>query len=213
MMLEWDPQLLRHINNYGITSKQYAWPLLESAFSEVLTSPAWFVFWDHILTNEPAFLLCTVIGYNVTQRNILMNLEDTNEIENFYHRQNPLHMKKFLAKCYKIMEKTNPDIHPHKYLNMFTCIENGVYPVFQGYPKVIIENETQKLRDLKNELSNIEFEEAKLLMDKKKQIDKMLDSDLESIEKKRLYGKNDLLKKLYHKNLELRLNLFLCLFC
>lgn len=98
-------------------------------------------------------------------------------------------MKKFLAKCYKIKEKTKPDIHPHKYLNMFTNLEKGVYPVFHGYPKVIIENETQKLSDLKNELRNIEVEEARLLLDKKKQIDKMLDSDIETIEKNRLYGK------------------------
>ncbi|XP_045475466.1 TBC1 domain family member 31 [Harmonia axyridis] len=187
MLLEWDPELLRHINNHGITSKQYAWSLLESAFSEVLTSQSWFIFWDHILTNEPSFLICTVIGYNIIQRNILLNLKDTKEIENFYHKQNPLDMKKFLAKCYKIKEKTKPDIHPHKYLNMFTNLEKGVYPVFHGYPKVIIENETQKLSDLKNELRNIEVEEARLLLDKKKQIDKMLDSDIETIEKNRLY--------------------------
>ncbi|XP_044745364.1 TBC1 domain family member 31 [Coccinella septempunctata] len=187
MLLEWDPQLLRHINDYGITSKQYAWPLLECAFSEVLTTQSWYVFWDHILTNEPAFLICTVIGYNIMHRNALFNLKETKEIENFYHKQNPLNMKKFLSKCYKIMDKTNPTIHPRKYLNMFTNIEKDVYPVFQGYPKVLIENESQKLSDLKNQLQNIDLEEAKLLLDKKKQIDKMLDGDLENIEKKRLY--------------------------
>ncbi|KAL3287505.1 hypothetical protein HHI36_001975 [Cryptolaemus montrouzieri] len=187
MFLELDPQLLSHIHEYGITSKQYAWPLLESAFSEVLTSQCWFVFWDHLLTNEPSFLLCAVVGYNIIQRNFLLNIKEPREFEIFYHKQNPLHIKRFIAKCYSIMEKTKWEIHPRKYLNMFKKLDKGVYPVFHGYPKVIIENETQKLNDLKKELHDIDLEEAKLILDKKRQIDKILDSDLENIEKKRLF--------------------------
>nr|CAH7761086.1 unnamed protein product [Callosobruchus chinensis] len=56
-LLEHDPMLLHHYSLNKVTAQIYAWPLLESAFSEVLTASEWLQIWDHFLTYEQIVLV------------------------------------------------------------------------------------------------------------------------------------------------------------
>ncbi|XP_047278386.1 TBC1 domain family member 31 isoform X9 [Homo sapiens] len=73
-----DKELLQHFIDHDITSQLYAWPLLETVFSEVLTREEWLKLFDNIFSNHPSFLLMTVVAYNICSRTPLLscNLKD-----------------------------------------------------------------------------------------------------------------------------------------
>uniref|UniRef100_A0A8D2HIP9 TBC1 domain family member 31 n=1 Tax=Urocitellus parryii TaxID=9999 RepID=A0A8D2HIP9_UROPR len=68
-----DKELLQHFIAHDITSQLYAWPLLETVFSEVLTREEWLKLFDNVFSNHPSFLLMTVVAYNICSRAPLLN--------------------------------------------------------------------------------------------------------------------------------------------
>ncbi|XP_049876016.1 TBC1 domain family member 31 [Pectinophora gossypiella] len=159
---EHDQQLLDHFCEIGVTSQTYALKILETAFSEVLTCSEWLILWDHILSNEPAFILMAVVSYSVVQKNAIKRLQSHEQLENFFHMQNPICKKAFLKKAYILLNETPDEIHPRRFFNSFMSLEKGeCYQQFSGYPKATIclklakkerkkarEHEKYTLRDL-----------------------------------------------------------------
>ncbi|XP_033059147.1 TBC1 domain family member 31 isoform X7 [Trachypithecus francoisi] len=76
-----DKELLQHFIDHDITSQLYAWPLLETVFSEVLTREEWLKLFDNIFSNHPSFLLMTVVAYNVCSRVPLLNCNLKDDFE------------------------------------------------------------------------------------------------------------------------------------
>lgn len=139
ILSEHDEQLLKHFCDVGITSQTYALKILETAFSEVLTCSEWLILWDHILSNEPAFILMAVVSYNIVQRNALKRLKSHEQLDNFFHMQNPIDKKTFLKKAYVLLNETSEDIHPRRFFNCFVSLDKGcTYQQFTGYPKATI---------------------------------------------------------------------------
>ncbi|CAH2092665.1 unnamed protein product [Euphydryas editha] len=139
ILAEHDQQLLDHFCNLGVTSQTYALKILETAFSEVLTCSEWLILWDHILSNEPAFILMAVVSYNIVQKNALRRLQNQEQIENFFHMQNPINKKTFLKKIYVLLNDTSEDIHPRRFFKSFMALDKGTcYQQFTGYPKATI---------------------------------------------------------------------------
>lgn len=139
ILAEHDQQLLKHFCEVGVTSQTYALKILETAFSEVLTCSEWLILWDHILSNEPAFIVMAVVSYNIVQRTALRRLKSHEQLENFFHMQNPIDKKTFLKKAYSLLNETPEDIHPRRFFNPFVSLEKGdVYQQFTGYPKATI---------------------------------------------------------------------------
>ncbi|XP_018563326.1 TBC1 domain family member 31 [Anoplophora glabripennis] len=168
VFMEHDPELLHHFSCQNITSNLYAWPLLETAFSEVLTAREWLQFWDHVLTSEPSFLLCAVVSYNILHRDILLSLKTTSNVEFFFHNQNPNSTRKFLQKTYHILNHTSEKMHPRQYLEKFNSIEIGNYPLFVEYPKTTVDVEMEQMKRVNNQLVNMETYEANLMQQVKK---------------------------------------------
>ncbi|OWR50060.1 putative WD repeat domain 67 [Danaus plexippus plexippus] len=139
ILAEHDRQLLNHFCELGVTSQTYALKILETAFSEVLTCSEWLILWDHILSNEPAYILMAVVSYNIVQKNAIRRLKTHEQLENFFHMQNPIDKKTFLKKAYVLLTETPDDIHPRRFFNSFTPLEKGsCYQLFSGYPKATI---------------------------------------------------------------------------
>lgn len=139
ILAEHDHQLLTFFCEVGVTSQTYALKILETAFSEVLTCSEWLILWDHILSNEPAFILMAVVSYNIVQKNAIKKLKTHEQLENFFHMQNPIDKKTFLKKTYLLINETSDDIHPRRFYNSFTSLEKGeCYQQFTGYPKATI---------------------------------------------------------------------------
>lgn len=139
ILAEHDDQLLKHFCNMGITSQMYALNILETAFSEVLTCSEWLILWDHILSNEPAFILMAVVSYVNVQKNAITNLKTHEQLERFFRMQNPIDKKSFLKKAYLLLTETPEDIHPRRFFNTFSYLAKGeCYQQFNGYPKATV---------------------------------------------------------------------------
>ncbi|RZC41989.1 TBC1 domain family member 31 [Asbolus verrucosus] len=195
VLMERDPELLHFLAKNKVQSKLYAWPILRTAFSEILTAPAWKVFWDHVITNEPSFLLCGVVAYNILQRTALLSLKNEKHFKCFYYTHHPIDVKKLLHKTYQILNETSETIHPRRYLNMFKKIIPGEYPNFCDYPKTIINLKSEKSEALKKELKKLKTDEIDLFRKRLASLDKLQQLEILEEENKRVLEMENAVKK------------------
>lgn len=141
ILIEHDPHLLSHFNKCGLTAKQHSWVLLVVAFSETLGSLNWLTLWDHILSNEPAYILMVTAAYNIVNRAVLLNLKTVDEFDYFYHNQNPIDIKKLVNKSYYLLNNTTERNHPRQYLESFKPLGKNCYPKFLPRSKIVMDQE------------------------------------------------------------------------
>lgn len=144
-----DKELLQHLVDCGITSQLYVWPLLETLFSEVLTRDEWLRLFDNIFTNHPSFLLMSCVAYVTCSREPLLQCSQKQDFEYFFHHRNNLDVGAMIKEAYHLMSNTPADIHPKNTLSDFTPLTKGQYPIFNQYPKFIVEyqsREREKIR-------------------------------------------------------------------
>ncbi|KAK3790424.1 hypothetical protein RRG08_015894 [Elysia crispata] len=151
MLAHHDPQLLQHLVRKGVTSEIYAWPLLETVFSEVLTQEEWLMLWDNVLSNHPSFLLVAAVAYNTCSRGPLMKCSELDDFKFFFHHRNAVNMKQVLKETYRLMEATPVDLHPQNTLGEFTPLTKGNYPVFNKFPKFIVDYQVQERERIRQE--------------------------------------------------------------
>lgn len=183
VLIEQDPELISHLTQCDVTTKTYVWPLLETAFSEVLTAGDWCVLWDHVLSNEPAFILMAAAAYNVINRQRILTAMTEEQFTNFYHNQALIDLKKLLSKTYELLQNTQN--HPRIYLNEFCGLKSGAYPNFFQYPKAVLEYDVEEPIEAASQLKK-EIDEVEVYMKlKQQQEDNLL---MDQIEQKRLEG-------------------------
>ncbi|XP_068789301.1 TBC1 domain family member 31 isoform X2 [Struthio camelus] len=139
-----DKELLQHLIKYNVTSQVYAWPLLETLFSEVLTREEWLKVFDNVFSNHPSYFLMIVVAYAVCSRAPLLHCIQTEDFEYFFHHRNNLDINVVIKEAYRLMESTPVDIHPQRMLDDFIPLTKGQYPVFNKYPKFIVDYQTQE---------------------------------------------------------------------
>ncbi|NXV42884.1 TBC31 protein, partial [Uria aalge] len=139
-----DKELLQHLIKYSVTSQVYAWPLLETLFSEVLTREEWLKVFDNIFSNHPSYFLMIVIAYIICSRAPLLHCNQIEDFEYFFHHRNNLDINVVIKEAYHLMETTPLDIHPQRVLDDFIPLTKGQYPVFNKYPKFIVDYQTQE---------------------------------------------------------------------
>lgn len=61
--------------------QMYAWPLLETLFSEVLMREEWLKLFDNVFSNHPSFLLMAVVAYVTCCRTPLLLCTDKKDFE------------------------------------------------------------------------------------------------------------------------------------
>ena len=76
-----DPHLLQHFVAHKITAQVYAWPLLQTLFSEVLSKDEWLKLWDNILSQPLSFLLMVATGYLSSARQTLLKCATAEDVE------------------------------------------------------------------------------------------------------------------------------------
>ncbi|MEE6463211.1 hypothetical protein FKM82_005820 [Ascaphus truei] len=146
-----DKELLQHFVNYGATSQVYAWPLLETLFSEVLTREEWLKLFDNVFSNQPSFLLMAVVSYIISSRSPLLHCNQKDDFEYFFHHRNNLDINAMIKEAYHLMDATPADIHPQHLLNDFVALTKGQYPVFNKYPKFIVDYQCQERERIRQE--------------------------------------------------------------
>uniref|UniRef100_A0A2I3GU11 TBC1 domain family member 31 n=1 Tax=Nomascus leucogenys TaxID=61853 RepID=A0A2I3GU11_NOMLE len=183
-----DKELLQHFIDHDITSQLYAWPLLETVFSEVLTREEWLKLFDNIFSNHPSFLLMTVVAYNMCSRAPLLNCNLKDDFEFFFHHRNNLDINVVIRQVYHLMETTPTDIHPDSMLNVFVALTKGQYPVFNQYPKFIVDYQTQEQERIRND-------ELDYLRERQTVEDMQAKLDQQRVEDEAWYQKQELLRQ------------------
>ncbi|KAG8441648.1 hypothetical protein GDO86_010725 [Hymenochirus boettgeri] len=146
-----DKELLQHFINYGVTSQIYAWPLLETLFSEVLTRDEWLRLFDNVFSNHPSFLLMAVVSYIVSSRSPLLHCNQKEDFEYFFHHRNNLDINNMIKEAYRLMDTSPAEIHPQRLLNDFEPLTKGQYPIFNKYPKFIVDYQGQERERIRQE--------------------------------------------------------------
>ncbi|KAM6283307.1 TBC1 domain family member 31 isoform 2-T2 [Porphyrio hochstetteri] len=139
-----DKELLQHFIKHNVTSQVYAWPLLETLFSEILTREEWLKVFDNIFSNHPSYFLMIVVAYTICSRTALLHCNQTGDFEYFFHHRNNLDINVVIKEAYHLMEATPLDIHPQCMLDDFMPLTKGQYPIFHKYPKFIVDYQTQE---------------------------------------------------------------------
>ncbi|XP_035133434.1 TBC1 domain family member 31 isoform X10 [Callithrix jacchus] len=183
-----DKELLQHFIDHDITSQLYAWPLLETVFSEVLTREEWLKLFDNIFSNHPSFLLMTVVAYNICSRVPLLNCNLKDDFEFFFHHRNNLDINVVIRQVYHLMETTPTAIHPDSMLHVFVALTKGQYPVFNQYPKFIVDYQTQERERIRND-------ELDYLRERQTVEDMQAEVDQQRVEDEAWYQKQELLRK------------------
>ncbi|XP_077260000.1 TBC1 domain family member 31 isoform X2 [Temnothorax americanus] len=146
ILLETDPVLLNIFCEHGITSREYAWPLLQTAMSEVLSGDEWLFLWDHLISyQKPSLLVTCVVAYNICLRdNVRSLIKSSGDVEAFYSTQSHVRAKDLLKIARQIDRKISKRVHPTRYLRdkLLHVNHSGPYPSFmsQEYPKFLTEN-------------------------------------------------------------------------
>uniref|UniRef100_A0A7N5JY07 TBC1 domain family member 31 n=1 Tax=Ailuropoda melanoleuca TaxID=9646 RepID=A0A7N5JY07_AILME len=193
-----DKELLQHFIDHDITSQLYAWPLLETIFSEVLTREEWLKLFDNVFSNHPSFLLMTVVAYNICSRAPLLNCSLKDDFEYFFHHRNNLDISVVIREVYHLMDTTPTDIHPNSMLHVFVALTKGQYPVFNQYPKFIVDYQTQERERIRND-------ELDYLRERQMVEDMQAEVDQQRVEDEAWYQKQELLRKAEETRRELLL--------
>ncbi|NWY92006.1 TBC31 protein, partial [Loxia curvirostra] len=146
-----DKELLQHLTKYNVTSQVYAWPLLETLLSEVLTREEWLKAFDNIFSNHPSYFLMIVIAYVICSRAPLLHCNQAADFEYFFHHRNNVDINVVIKEAYHLMEATPLDIHPQHMLDDFTPLTKGQYPVFNKYPMFVMNYQAQKWEKIRQD--------------------------------------------------------------
>ncbi|KAG8570135.1 hypothetical protein GDO81_011110 [Engystomops pustulosus] len=146
-----DKELLQHFVKYDVTSQVYAWPLLETLFSEVLTREEWLKLFDNVFSNPPSFLLMAVVSYLLCSHSPLLHCNQKEDFEYFFHHRNNLDISAMIRETYHVMESTPTEIHPQKLLSDFVPLTKGQYPIFNKYPEFIVDYQSQERERIRQE--------------------------------------------------------------
>lgn len=160
-----DPALMQHLLDNKITSAIYAWIPLQTFFSEQFPAHDWLVFADHIFTKRfgkvggPGYLYGVVVAYIIYHRKALLRVTKEDDFRFFFSRPAPTSIHKLLNLAEAILSKTPGKLDPNSFLSPFTPLPRGDYPVFNAYPRHIV-NFNNKLRQ------QIQKDEAAYLLKK-----------------------------------------------
>lgn len=118
MLLEADPVLLNTFCEHGITSSEYAWPLLRTAMSEVLSGDEWLILWDHLITSQrPSLFLMCVAAYSIYLReNIIALIKSSEDTKLFFSTQGHVRAKDLLVIVRRLDREIPDRVHPNRYL-------------------------------------------------------------------------------------------------
>ena len=155
-----DQRLLLHLTAHQMTAQDYAWPLLQTAFSEILAGADWLRVWDHCLANGPAFFVAFPVAYLVSARAALFRLTDRDEFQFFMRNRNAVDIDRVIAETNSLLTNAPYDVHPVNSakivsdINDFCMPVGPAYPVFDRYPKYVINFRTEERERLRKDLND-----------------------------------------------------------
>lgn len=128
--------------------------MLETFFSEIFNRNEWLCLFDHIFSNHPSFILYIVTSYCINNRSALLRVQELDDFKYFFHHRNPISVQTIVNEAYRLSEVTPVDIDPKRMIESFQPLTRGQYPVFNKYPKFIVDYQIQEKEKLRQEEMN-----------------------------------------------------------
>ena len=164
IIAENDKTVYNHLLHEKITSQTYAWPILQTCFSEILTKNELLVFFDHLFYNRSSlYLLCCVAAYVIICKEPILRISDSfDDFEYFFRHRNAFNINILIKKADYLYIKTienqaNLRFSRH-YTKAFEPLVKGHYQIFNNYPEFIVDyrkKETERIRkEQKKELNS-----------------------------------------------------------
>ena len=166
-----DAALLEHFISFDISAQIYAWPMLHTLFSEILTKDEWLIVWDNLFSNDPSFMLYLVVAYLIHSRHALLTVNSKDKFEFFFHHRNAVDIYAIIKETYRISSSTPVNIDPKKVLERFIPLTEVQYPIFDSYPRFVVDY-------LVEERERIRQDELDYLREKQTAIDIKKQKDL-----------------------------------
>lgn len=176
VLAHFEPTLVLHYTRIQVTTATYAWPLVQTAFTEMFDELQWMQLWDNILTEPPYFMLFCVVALNVLAKRQLELLNTADAVEQFFDEtSSSLDVIAIVCKAKELMVSCPAMLHPKQYFGSCESLmmENDhQYKRFVNYPKqlnscsssevvngpTMIANETRRLNEKMFELEKLERE-------------------------------------------------------
>jgi len=147
-----DKDLLRHLIQCEVTTQVYAWPLMQTIFSEVFSRNEWMRLFDHIFTAHPGFFYHLVAAYSICCRSALLRTSHLADFKYFYHHRNALDVKVVISEAYRMASCTPKNIDPLKLMSEFEAMSKGeTYPIFNKFPHFIVDYQSKERERIRKE--------------------------------------------------------------
>ena len=161
-----DKPLLDNLVARGIDARVYAWRIMRTLFTEVLSRDEWLHLFDHILSHsdESSLFPIAIVAYLKQFRSAIIGAGSNEEIEAFLQRQNPVSMDGLIRSMYRLRANTPNELIPTKTeaSAMNFPIGTGHYPIFDRYPKYVVNYQLQERQRIEDEEATIKKKRSNL---------------------------------------------------
>ncbi|XP_058834713.1 TBC1 domain family member 31 [Topomyia yanbarensis] len=212
ILCEYEPKLMIFYRERNVSSRIYAMTMMETAFAENFNTNQWSRLWDHVISNEPYFMVFFIVAYNAGHRATIMKCTTEDDIRAFFHEPSVADISRVLKRAYDMMEKCTDNNHPRYYMKSFrslggitdsekgtnesyrqkssrssggsTC--NSTYSKFSNFPKQLVEIRADELNCLKTEQNRLEAKILKMEKLESTLHNRMMDSLVQEEHAKRM---------------------------
>ena len=148
-----DQGLLDNLVARGIDARVYAWRMMRTVFTEVLSRDEWLHLFDHVLSHsdESSLFLFAIVAYLKQFRAAIIGAGSNEEIEAFLQRQNPV--SRSFTQYVSSSCKTPNELIPSKTeaTAMNFPLGKGHYPIFDRYQKYVVNYQLQERQRIEEE--------------------------------------------------------------
>uniref|UniRef100_A0A182SP85 Rab-GAP TBC domain-containing protein n=1 Tax=Anopheles maculatus TaxID=74869 RepID=A0A182SP85_9DIPT len=130
VLAECEPRLMAFYRKHNVASRTYVLPLMETAFARCCSDDQWLALWDHVLSNEPHFLVFLIAAYSSIHRDTLMaTANGTAAVDKFFFPQScTLDVRRLVRRAHELMERCSDKNHPRNYFKSFIHLSNATGP-------------------------------------------------------------------------------------
>eukprot|EP00826_Nyctotherus_ovalis_P008512 TRINITY_DN12208_c0_g1_i29.p1 TRINITY_DN12208_c0_g1~~TRINITY_DN12208_c0_g1_i29.p1 ORF type:complete len:827 (+),score=256.38 TRINITY_DN12208_c0_g1_i29:112-2592(+) len=144
-----DPELGRHMKSANFHPVQYAWPLLQSIFSDVLVRCQWVAMMDWLVAyfRQPQLLFALVAAYVLQLRTMWMSTKDPLQLAACVKRMSPVDVKRMVRKGRELVGSMSGTEQFECRLPIGRAGESG-YRELREYPDYVVELGAQMRRQV-----------------------------------------------------------------
>ncbi|CAM9630859.1 unnamed protein product [Choristocarpus tenellus] len=158
-----DPRISNHLRGLGVGALSFGWPMLRSAFTEVLSRSDWLRLCDHLFANanDPTLLEAAGVAFVVVLRGPLLTISSHKEMEFFFRTQQAVDIAEMLRVTHLITREMREEggrgrdakdmLFGLSPVRRYNPLPQGSYPPFNGFRDFILDYQAQQREKIATE--------------------------------------------------------------